>query len=111
WSARVTKELTATPAPFFVELIDPNDVSLANRTAALLRDDADAGPTAIGSLTTSARGAAQLTTGPAFVAGRMQVGQDQFVSSFVLDPDASCGAALAFEQTGGLDDEPTARLE
>jgi outer membrane protein OmpA-like peptidoglycan-associated protein len=112
WAAGVTNELTAPPLPFFVELIDPDgSVSLANQQAVLLRDDPDAGAAQIGGVSTSGTGTAQLAVAPGFYFVQVQVGQDTFVSSFLLDPDASCGAALTFELSGGLDQASAADVE
>lgn len=103
WASQATTELSATPDPLVLRAYDPNSGALDQRSLLIARVDADTGTVAVGTLTTDAQGtiSAPLPNGNYFAQTNVQ--GNATAITFLIDPDEICGAALAFEDIGGLE--------
>lgn len=103
WALQVQTTLVAPPAPFVLQVHDPDRKALANTTLVVAREDPETGKFSLGSVTTSGAGVAELTIPPGIYEVQTQFEGDARIDSFVLDLDEACGAGISLERKGGLD--------
>jgi outer membrane protein OmpA-like peptidoglycan-associated protein len=105
WCDQTGQEISVPSVPFRIQAYDPSSSILANSTIQLEQvvDDASSAPA--GSVTTDALGCAVVDAPPGTLLASADFGGTTLLTAFELDPDASCGAALAFGVSGGLDNQ------
>lgn len=103
WTLQVQATLVAPPAPFVLQVHDPDRKALANSTLVIAREDPETEKVELGAVTTSGAGVAELTIPPGIYEVQIQFGGDAQLDSFVVDLDESCGVAIALERKAGLD--------
>lgn len=102
WCHQVGNEVVAERAPFRIEAYDPDGIPLANTALVLGQVLDDKSVQVAGSVDTDERGTADVTAAPGLYQAQVQAGTASLTAGFVLDPDETCGAALAFRVSGGL---------
>ncbi|MEO7033112.1 MAG: OmpA family protein [Polyangiaceae bacterium] len=103
WCSQATNELTAVPDPVALYVYDPNGGALAQQSVTIARIDADTGTVAAGGASTSALGIFEVPLANGHYFAQTTVQGNATAISFLVDADESCGAALAFEDIGGLE--------
>jgi outer membrane protein OmpA-like peptidoglycan-associated protein len=102
WCRRVGAELPIERPPFALKFFDPNGTPFADTSILLSHVDPETGEVAIGMLRTSSSGDIDVKLEPGLYGVGVAIGDETFNSSFILDNNSSCGAALSFERFGGI---------